>query len=225
MCFKPCTHVIIDLDGTFLDTEDIYMRIYQKYAEMQNRCLTWRLREKVIGKSAKQALLFLSKELNFELIDFQHFSEEELVGAEAFKKCQLKPGAERLIRHFHENGIPIGLVAHTDPSVFRWKTLQCEHLIEMFYVVNNELQDSSLIDGYMNCATRIGALNNLEQVLIIDDCADAIPAAEHIGMQIVSIPDARLDKSLFEKAHRVHDSLYDFRPEEFGLPAYYTGES
>ncbi|GIX74997.1 hypothetical protein CEXT_644711, partial [Caerostris extrusa] len=34
-------------------------------------------------------------------------------------------------------------------------------------------------------------------VLIIDDCADVIPAAEHIGMQIVSIRDVQPDKSLF----------------------------
>lgn len=49
---------------------------------------------------------------------------------------------------------------------------------------------------------------------------NGVRAARAAGMQVVMVPDPRIDKSLTEEATIVLRSLEDFRPEIFGLPPF-----
>lgn len=39
-------------------------------------------------------------------------------------------------------------------------------------------------------------------------------------MQVIMVPDARMDPELTKEATQVLKSLADFQPEQFGLPAF-----
>lgn len=44
-----------------------------------------------------------------------------------------------------------------------------------------------------------------------------VEAAYRAGMKVFAVPDERMDASLFPNAHEIISSLFDFRPEEYGL--------
>lgn len=55
---------------------------------------------------------------------------------------------------------------------------------------------------------------------MFEDAVNGVKAARAAGMQVVMVPDPRVDKSLTEEATIVLQSLEHFKPEVFGLPPF-----
>merc|ERR1711924_554395 len=58
------------------------------------------------------------------------------------------------------------------------------------------------------------------RVLVFEDAPNGVEAAIAAGMQVCHVPDANLARNLRGDAHCELASLEDFRPEEWGLPAF-----
>ncbi|KAL0738986.1 hypothetical protein Bca4012_015196 [Brassica carinata] len=58
------------------------------------------------------------------------------------------------------------------------------------------------------------------KALVFEDAPSGVMAAKNAGMNVIMVPDPRLDKSYCDVADQVLASLLDFKPEEWGLPPF-----
>ncbi|CAG5132181.1 unnamed protein product [Candidula unifasciata] len=221
------THVIFDVDGLLLDTERIYTECFQEICAEFDKEFTWDIKVKQMGKKEKESGQVLLDTLNLPL------SLDELIRKlrekldEKLPFTELLPGAEKLIRHLHNHHIPIALASGSDGWCYRRKIASHKELFSLFHHCVLSSDDPEVTHGkpspdcFLVCARRFDDSPKLDQVLVFEDAPNGVEAALAAGMRVVWVPDDRADRSSFEgRVDLILDSLENFKPECFGLPAF-----
>ena len=73
-------------------------------------------------------------------------------------------------------------------------------------------------DLFNVAASLIGA--EASSSLVFEDAPSGLAAGLAANMPVVAVPDSNMDKSRYSEATLILDSLLDFKPEHFGLPAF-----
>lgn len=220
------THLIYDMDGLLLDTEGIYTEVTRMIVGRFGRTFDWSIKQHMIGRPALESAQYLVETLALPITPEQYLEERETLLLERFPRAEPLPGAERLVRHLHARGVPQALATSSTREFFELKTRRHRDWFALFDAVvtgdDPEVrQGKPAPDIFLTAARRLGA--DPECCLVFEDAPSGMHAARAAGMRVVVIPDPNMNRDVYGAAHEILDSLVEFVPERWGLPAFEAG--
>ncbi|XP_023219496.1 pseudouridine-5'-phosphatase-like [Centruroides sculpturatus] len=223
---EPVTHVIFDMDGLLLDTETLYTEAVSTVSKRYGKNYTWEIKVKCMGKTFSEAAAVIIDELGLPLTIEEYKEQIEEEYQKVFLKTELLPGVERLVRHLYKKNVPMAVATSSNKFSFDLKTKKHQDFFKLFGHIVLGSNDPEIKQGkpapdtFLVCCSRFSDKPSPNKVLVFEDSPIGVEAAVAAGMQVVMIPDPRVDPSVFEKATVVLNSMLDFRPEIFGLPPF-----
>lgn len=223
---RKVTHCIFDMDGLLLDTEKIYENILRSLLQTYSSPYPRATRMKVMGTTEQRTCSILVNDLKLPCtVDefLARFRRDQLLH---LGQAPLMQGAERLVRHLHQHKIPIALATSSGADSVEVKTKNHRELFELFGHKVMGSSDPEVKEGkpapdiFLVAAARFADCPQPDQCLVFEDAPNGVTAAIAAGMQAVMVPDPNIEEEQRKHATVVLQSLEDFRPEQFGLPAF-----
>lgn len=228
---RPVTHVVFDCDGLLVDSEKYYSEAISEVASRYGKTFDYQIKLDMMGtKPIEGAIICLEKLGLTDQIKPEDFvSEYETVMKKSCHKIKLMPGAERLIKHLSSKNIPIAIATGSAQTGFERKTGHIGEILRkpfhhhVFAGSDPEVkQGKPFPDVFLVAAKRFKeAPKDMDKVLVFEDAVNGVKAALAAQMQVVFVPDKKLDLSTVSvKPTLTLDSLEHFKPELFGLPSF-----
>lgn len=182
--------------------------------------------------SCEQFTDALKKELGI-LIDQDEI--RHLLNVESRSELQLLPGVEKLVKHLHQNKIPVAVATGATRRNFQFTMKDFpKEITSIFNPVicadDEELEGRIKPDAeyYRLAQKRFQSppVDGMASVLIFEDSITGIKGAIASGGQTALVTKwkeatfTEENRSLIEKVDLVLESLEEFVPENFGLPPY-----
>ncbi|XP_032522522.2 pseudouridine-5'-phosphatase-like isoform X1 [Danaus plexippus] len=226
MAFKPVSHVLFDLDGLLIDSEKIYTKSFEIVCGKYGKVFTWELNSTILGTQSHECADKIIKVLDLPVTRDEFMNECQEINEQLFSNVQLMPGADKLVSHLHQKGIPIALATSSSEDSVNKKMKDHTNFLNKFHHLTMGSSDPEVTKGkpdpaiFLVCSSRFSDKPKPEKCLVFEDAVNGVKAALAANMQVVAVPDPRIDKQELSIATLLLDSLEDFKPELFGLPAY-----
>ncbi|XP_072973041.1 bifunctional riboflavin kinase/FMN phosphatase-like isoform X1 [Typha angustifolia] len=214
--------VILDLDGTLLDTERATRGILKEFLAKHGKVLDAEKEEKRLGQMHKESAAAIVKDYELPMTAAE-FSEAIMpMYEERWPQAKALPGVNRLIRHLHKHGIPLALASNSIRNNIETKiSHQKAGWKDSFSVIlggDDVKHGKPFPDIFLEAAKRLGV--DASSCLVIEDSLVGVRAAKAAGAKVVAVPSLRNQDEYYSIANSVLHSLLDFQPESWGLPAF-----
>ncbi len=220
---KSITHVIYDLDGLLLDTESLHEQVNQEIAKRYGRTFDTNAKIKIAGRPTLDSATILVDTLQLPVTPEAYLEERKDLLYPLYKTVKALPGTVRLSQHLYKHHIPQAIASSSSRYHFDLKTFSHQEWFKIFDRVI--LRDDPKIeqgkpapDIFLLTAKRMGI--SPSQCLVFEDSIAGMKAALAAGMSVVVIPDPIFDKQLFQDATQVLNSMTEFEPQQWNLPAF-----
>ncbi|KAL3135113.1 hypothetical protein ABBQ32_008053 [Trebouxia sp. C0010 RCD-2024] len=223
---QAITHCLFDMDGLLLNTEDLYTLAQEEVLAPFGKKFTWDLKASTMGMKAIPAsnLVVETLGLQGQLTPEQFLANRERILHKTFASASLLPGAERLLRHLHQNGVPICLATSSDAFNFNLKTTHHKPLFnEVFHhkVTGDMIENGKPApDIFLHAAKGFEPPPDPSTCLVFEDAPNGVKAGKAAGMFVVMVPDPNMEEKDTLLADEVLNSLQDFDPAHWGLPPF-----
>ncbi|XP_068619511.1 pseudouridine-5'-phosphatase-like isoform X2 [Battus philenor] len=212
--------------GLMPDTEDLYTIGFQKIASRYGKEFTFALKCKIMGQQSREFAASIIDSLELPLTVDEFLEQSRTIFKELFPESKVLPGVAKLIHHLCQKNVPIGLATSSSVETYNLKVQKHTDLFDLFKYKTWGSSDPLVKRGkpypdiFLVAAAKFPENPVPEKVLVFEDSINGVKAAHAAGMQVVMVPDMRLDRSLVPEATLILDSMENFQPEAFGLPPF-----
>ncbi|XP_017782544.1 PREDICTED: pseudouridine-5'-phosphatase-like [Nicrophorus vespilloides] len=226
MTFSPVTHVIFDMDGLLLDSEKGYDKIISSIASKYGKEYTHEVHMKILGTPEQETVRLAVELMELPITKEEFFQQYKVKIQEELKHPPLFAGAERLLKHLHKHKVPFALATSSSNEATELKTSHYKELFGLFLHKVMGSSDPEVKKGkphpdiYLVCASRFPDKPSPSNCLVFEDAPNGVKGALAAGMQVVMVPAPEVEEELRKPATLVLNSLTEFKPEDFGLPAF-----
>ncbi|URD98632.1 haloacid dehalogenase-like hydrolase [Musa troglodytarum] len=216
--------VILDLDGTLLDTERATGGILEEFLARHGKALDAAMEEKRLGKMHKESAAAIVQDYGLPMTP-DEFSEAIMpLFQERWPQAKALPGVNRLIKHLHNHGIPLALASNSIRKHIEMKISYQQGWKESFSVIlggDDVSHGKPSPDIFLEAAKRLGV--DISKCLVIEDSLVGVRGAKAAGAEVVAIPSVQGQDENYSIANCLLHTLLEFQPELWGLPAFEDG--
>ncbi|XP_075503412.1 bifunctional riboflavin kinase/FMN phosphatase isoform X1 [Primulina tabacum] len=218
---KLVSCVILDLDGTLLNTDCIVSDVLRVYLVKHGKQWDGRRAHRIVGKTPYEAAAAVVEDYELSISADELLSETSPIFSDQWCKIKAQPGANRLIKYLKSNGVPLVLASNSPKANIEAKISHHQGWKESFsFIIGGDEVKSGKPSPeiYIEAAERLKM--DPSSCLVIEDSLPGVIAGKEAGMEVVAVPSLPKQSQLFTSADEVINSLLDFRPEKWGLPAF-----
>jgi pseudouridine 5'-phosphatase len=217
---EPITHAVFDLDGTLLDTEDLYSQAAKAVCARHQAVYTDAIKRAVMGGDTLRGAEYVVRELALPISPQEYIAERELLLHELFANADAMPGAEALIAALRARNIPFAIATSGHRAITLHKLQRHSYLLEADAIVCGDdprlAHPKPAPDIFLLAAQDLGA--EPRRCLAVEDSLNGLRAALAANMRTVALVDPRwgFDPASFAEAERVIASLTELALPDFG---------
>uniref|UniRef100_A0A7C9AJP3 Riboflavin kinase n=1 Tax=Opuntia streptacantha TaxID=393608 RepID=A0A7C9AJP3_OPUST len=212
--------VILDLDGTLLNTEVASRGVLREFLASYGKVLITDNEHRRVGKTQKESAIAIVKNYELPLTPEQLIAQITPMYRSKWKDAKALPGANRLIRHLHKHQVPLALASNSSREYIEAKISYQKGWKECFSVILGSDQvpmGKPSPDLFLEGAKRMAV--DSSECLVIEDSLIGVKAAKAAGMKVVVVP-SQSEADSAALADFVLHSLLEFQPELWGLPKF-----
>lgn len=218
---KLVSCVILDLDGTLLNTDGIVNDVLKVYLVKYGKQWDGREAQGIVGKTPSEAAAVIIDNYGLSITADELMTEITPMFSDQWCNIKALPGANRLIKHFRGEGVRMALASNSPRANIETKVSYQPGWRESFsFVIGgdevNEGKPSPEI--FLEAAKKLNI--DPSKCLVIEDSPTGVMAGKAAGMEVVAVPSLPKQSHLYTSADEVINSLLDLRPEKWGLPPF-----
>ncbi|XAR49550.1 Riboflavin kinase [Bertholletia excelsa] len=213
--------VILDLDGTLLNTEKASDGILRELLARYGKVLDRKKEDKRLGMTLKESAIAIVEDYQLPITPDCFIDQILPICQERWAHATALPGANRLIQHLHKHKVPFALASNSLQKYIDAKISHQPGWREYFSVILGSDQVKSgkpSPDIFLEAASKMGV--DAVHCLVIEDSLVGVKAGKAAGMKVVAVPSAQDVANQYSIADSVLHSLLEFRPEQWMLPPF-----
>ncbi|XP_059292668.1 bifunctional riboflavin kinase/FMN phosphatase [Lycium ferocissimum] len=218
---KLVSGVILDLDGTLLNTDGVVSEILKAFLVKYGKQWDGREAPKIVGKTPTEAAAAVVEDYGLPLSTDEFLSQFYPMLSDQWHNIKALPGANRLINHLRGHGVPMALASNSSRSNIETKIFHHPGWKESFSAIvgGDEVKAGKPSpEIFLEAAKRLKM--DPSSFIVIEDSIPGVTAGKAAGMAVVAVPSLAKQSHLYTSADEVINSLLDLQLEKWGLPAF-----